>query len=53
MSKYAAFIKIGWVKQCFEENTPTGIIRNVEKIRNFDCFLRMGRMQDHESIKKI
>ncbi len=42
MSKCAAIIEIGYVTKCFEADDPTGIIRKVEDIQDFDCLLRMG-----------
>ena len=46
MSNYAAKIQIGWLTDCFEGDTPCAIIRNAEKVQDFDCLLRMGRMEE-------
>ena len=46
---YAAKIEIGWVNKWFEGETPTEIIKAVEKYQDFGCLVQMGRM--HESKK--
>ena len=52
MKKYAALIEIGWVKRCFEGNNPYEIIREVEKIQDFSCLMRMGRMEEDRQGQK-
>ena len=49
MSKYAAKIEIGWLVQCFEGDDPCGVIREVERVQDFGCLLRMGRMEEGET----
>lgn len=46
MSKYAAKIQIGWLTDCFEGDTPSAVIKSAEKVQDFDCLLRMGRMEE-------
>ena len=43
---YAAIIEIGWVKKCFEGNTPSEILQQVETYQDFGCLVRMGRMEE-------
>ena len=52
MSKFAAVIELGWIKQCFEADSPCGIIRKVEKVQDFGCLLDMGRMEEDEAGQK-
>lgn len=42
----AARIQIGWIDKCFEGENATEIIREAEAYQDFDCLLRMGRMQE-------
>ena len=46
MSKSAAIIELGWLKDCFEAEDPCGIIRKVENVQDFGCLLRMGHMYE-------
>ena len=52
MSKCAALIEIGWIKECFEADDPCGIIRKVEDIQDFECLLQMGRMEEGKNGQK-
>lgn len=52
MSKYAAKIQIGWLTDCFEGDTPSDVIRSVEKVQDFNCLLRMGRMEEGKKGQK-
>ena len=51
-NKYAALIQIGYFKNCFEADSPTGIIRKAESIQDFDCIVRMGRMAEGKKGQK-
>ncbi len=46
MKRYTALIEIGWVKKNFEGNTPLEIVKEVEKIQDFDCLMMMGRAEE-------
>lgn len=52
MSKNAAIIEIGWIKKCFEADDPCGIIQKVEGVQDFECLLRMGRMEENKKGQK-
>lgn len=52
MSKYTANITIGWFEQNFEGDTPTEIMRSVERIQDFGCLLRMGREEEGKKGQK-
>lgn len=43
---YGAKIQIGWMTECIEGDSPYAIIRGVERVQDFDCLLRMGRMEE-------
>lgn len=49
---YGAKIEIGWINKCFEGNTAAEIMRKVEDYQDFDCLLRMGRMQEDSAEQK-
>ena len=46
MSKCAALIKIGWLKNVFEGDGPCGVINKLEEIQDFGCLMEMGRAQE-------
>ncbi len=52
MSKCAAKIKIGWVNKCFEADSPGEIIQQVSEYQDFNCLLRMGRLQEGKKGQK-
>ena len=52
MSKYSALIELGWIKKWFEGNDPCEILRQVEEYQDFDCLLRMGRMEETKKGQK-
>ena len=52
MSKCAAIIELGWVNKCFEADDPCGIIQEVEKFQDFECVIRMGRMEEGKKGQK-
>lgn len=49
---YAAKIELGWVNKCFEGESPTEIIRKLEKYQDFGCLLNMGRAQEGKKGQK-
>ena len=49
---YGAKIQIGWITDCFVGDSPSAIIRSVERVQDFDCLLRMGRMEEGEKGQK-
>ena len=49
---YAAKIAFGWVNQWFEGETPTEIIKAMEKYQDFGCLIRMGRENEDEAGQK-
>lgn len=52
MGDYCAKIQIGWITDCFEGDAPSTIIRSVERVQDFDCLLRMGRMEEGKKGQK-
>ena len=52
MNKYCAKIQIGWITDCFEGDSPSAIIRSVDRVQDFDCLLRMGKMEEGEKGQK-
>ncbi len=57
MSKCAAVIELGWIKKCFEGNSPCDIIKKVEKYQDFDCLIRNcsleGTEEDQKELPKL
>ena len=49
---YAAKIEIGWINQCFEGESASEILGQVEAYQDFDCLLRMGRMEEGKKGQK-
>ncbi len=54
---YAAVIKMGWITDCFEGETPFDIIRGASRYQDFDCLLRMGWQNEpasnHGELRKL
>ena len=48
MSKYVAKIEIGPFTENYKGDDPNEIIREIASEQDFDCLLRMGRMQESE-----
>ena len=49
---YGAKIQIGWITDCFEGDSPSAIIRGVERVQDLGCLLRMGREEEGEKGQK-
>lgn len=43
---YAAKIELGWVNKCFEGESASDILGQVEAYHFFGVLLRMGRMEE-------
>lgn len=49
---YAAKIEIGWINGWFKGDTPSDIIKAVEKHQDFGCLLQMGQMNEGKKGQK-
>jgi hypothetical protein len=47
-----ARLEIGWIEEDFQGDTPEDIVREVEKVQDLDCLLRMGYEEEGKRGRK-